>query len=124
MFDVKRVADNRLDIIFSGKLDAEEMKRALNVLVEQSDGIENGTMLFDVIEYYLPSLEAIGIELARLPEMLRFIRKFNKAAVLTDQNWIAKISELEGALIPGLHIKAFTRAQRAEAEAWLNATTA
>ena len=46
--------------------------------------------------------------------------KFKKAAVLTDKNWIQKVSELEGLLIPGLEIKAFDRDQVEEAESWLS----
>jgi hypothetical protein len=82
--------------------------------------IENGKMLFDVIDFHLPSLGAIGIELSRLPEMFRLMKKFDRAAVLSDKTWLKKISEFEGAFFPGLEIKAFNRDQKAEAEAWLS----
>ncbi|SHG07575.1 SpoIIAA-like [Microbulbifer donghaiensis] len=124
MFTVERAGENRLDIALSGKLDSDDMKRALDELVEKADGIKNGQMLFDVIEYRLPSLAAIAIEFSRLPSMLLFIRQFRKAAVLTDKEWIGKISELEGALIPGLDIKAFGHDQRQQAETWLNSDSA
>ncbi|MFC6635464.1 STAS/SEC14 domain-containing protein [Microbulbifer taiwanensis] len=120
MFKVERAGENRLDITISGKLDSEEMKQALDALVTKSDGIEKGKMLFDIIEYKLPSIGAIGIELSRLPSMLGFIRKFSKAAVLTDEDWIGKTSEMEAALIPGLEIRAFSRSRKADAKAWLN----
>lgn len=119
MFKVTLNGLNRLDIELSGKLNSEEMTTALDELVDKSKHIENGTMLYDVIEFNLPSLGAIGIEFARLPSMFGLMKKFDRAAVLTDKVWIQKISELEGALIPGLEIKAFTREQREEAEAWL-----
>ena len=48
------------------------------------------------------------------------MKRFIRAAVLTDKVWIKKASELEGAIIPGLEIKAFDRDQREEAEAWLS----
>lgn len=124
MFRVERAGDNRLDIAISGKLDSEEMKRALDELVAKSEGIEKGELLVDVIDYSLPSINAIGIEFSRLPLMLRFIRKFSKAAVLTDEDWIGRISELESALIPGLETRAFAHDQRAKAEAWLNSDSA
>ena len=44
---------------------------------------------------------------AKLPQLFRLVRSIDKAAVLTDQGWIKTVSELEGALIPGLEIKAF-----------------
>ena len=52
--------------------------------------------------------------------MSGLIKKFDRAAVLTDKAWLKKVSELEGALFPGLEIKAFDRDQRGEAEAWLS----
>lgn len=120
MFKVTRHGANRLDIEMSGKLDAERMKAALDELTEKSKYISHGKMLYDVIDYHLPTLEAIIIEFSRLPSMFGFIGKFDRAAVLTDKRWLKKMSELEGALIPNLEIRAFSREQREEAEAWLS----
>jgi hypothetical protein len=103
----------------SGKLNAEEMRIALDELVSKSKNIENGKMLYDVIDFHLPSLSAIAIEFSRLPSMFGLFKKFERAAVLADKTWLKKVSELEGALIPGLEIKAFDRNQKGEAEAWL-----
>lgn len=52
--------------------------------------------------------------------MLGLMKKFNRAAVLSDKTWLKKVSELEGLLYPGLEIKAFRRDQKAQAEAWLS----
>ncbi len=119
MFKIERVGPNRLDVQMSGKLDTEHMQIALDELVEKSEGIENGKMLYDVIDYHLPSFGAIKLEFSRMPAMLKMMNKFTKAAVLTDKTWLKVISELEGVLYPGLEIKGFHRDQRAEAEAWL-----
>ena len=51
--------------------------------------------------------------------MFGLMKKFNRAAVLTDKTWVKKVSEFEGILFPGLEIKAFDIDQKAEAEAWL-----
>ena len=119
MFTVTRKGTNRLDIALSGKLDSDEMRSALDELVEKSQPIEHGKMLYDVIDFHLPSLGAIAIEFSRLPSMLNLLKKFDKAAVLADKTWIREISETEGLLFPWLEIKAFTREQRNDAEAWL-----
>lgn len=52
--------------------------------------------------------------------MLGLVRRFRKAAVLTDKTWLKKVSEFEGMLIPGLEIKAFPLDQREAAETWLS----
>jgi hypothetical protein len=120
MFKIMRSGDNRLDIEMSGKLDSEEMRVALDELVSKSKDIEHGTMLYDVVDFHLPSLNAIAIEFSRLPSMLGFITQFDRAAVLTDKTWLKKVSEFEGFLIPGLEIKAFSRDRKTEAEVWLS----
>lgn len=120
MFKVVQNGADRLDIEMSGKLNSEEMKNALDELVDKSKNIENGKMLYDVVDYHLPTLDAIAIEFSRLPSMFGFIKKFNRAAVLTDKAWLKKVSEFEGILIPGLEIKAFSRDQKEQAEAWLS----
>jgi len=120
MLKVIKNGTNRLDIVLSGKLDAKSMTVALDELVSKSEGIENGKMLYTVIDFQLPTLGAIGIEFSRLPSMFGLMKKFNRAAVLTDKTWLKKASEFEGALFPGLEIKAFNMDQKAEAEAWLS----
>ena len=120
MFKVIPNGINRLDIELSGKLNAEDMKIALDDLVSKSKNIENGKMLYEIIDVHLPSFGAIGIEFSRLPAMFGLMKKFDRAAVLTDKTWLKKVSEFEGALYPGLEIKAFNRDQKAEAEDWLS----
>lgn len=120
MFKVLKVGDNRLDIVMSGELTSDEMRTALDELVSKSENIKNGLMLYDVVDYHLPSLGAIVIEFSRLPSMLGWMKKFDRAAVLTDKRWLKKLSEFEGILLPGLEIKAFDRDQRVEADKWLS----
>ena len=119
MFTVKQNGINRLDIELSGKLDTEEMKIALDELVSKSEKIKNGKMLYEIVDFHMPSLGAIAVEFSRLPAMFGLMKKFDRAAVLADKTWIKKVSELEGALFPNLEIKAFNRDQKAEAEEWL-----
>ena len=121
MFIVTPNGPNRVDIEFGGKLDSEEMGSALDELVAKTEGIENGRMLYRVNDFKIPTLGAIVIEFVRLPSMIGLITKFDRAAVIADQSWIQKISEIEGALIPGLEIKAFDPDDEAAAEAWLAA---
>ena len=120
MFKVMLNGTNRLDIELSGKINADDMKIALDDLVSKSKDIKNGKMLYDVIDFQLPTFSAIVVEFSRLPAMLGLIKKFDRAAVLTDKTWLKKVSEFEGALYPGLEIKAFNRDQKTEAESWLS----
>jgi len=119
MFEIIQNGANRLDIKLNGKLDSNAMAIALDKLIRKSEGIENGKMLYVINDFQLPTLGAIGIEFSRLPSMFGLIKKFNRAAVITDKIWLKKASEFEGALIPGLEIKTFNLDQKEVAEAWL-----
>ncbi len=122
MFQVTRSADNRLDIEFSGKLDKEDMNAALDELISKAEGIVHGKMLYRIGDFDFPTLGAIKVELSRTPELFRFARKFVRAAVIADKGWVRKASEIEGALIPGLEVKAFNVDENAKAEAWLESS--
>lgn len=119
MFHVSRRGENRIDIDFSGKLDSQAMRAALDDLLFKSEGISHGRMLYRIGDFDLPTLGAVGVELSRLPHLFRFIRRFDRCAVVAGKEWLRKASEVEGALIPGLTIKAFDLHQEAEASAWL-----
>ncbi|MBO3276380.1 SpoIIAA family protein [Pseudomonas schmalbachii] len=119
MFQVMRNGENRIDVNFAGKLDSSEMRVALDELGKQSEGIEHGRMLYRIGDFQLPTLGAMGVELSRIPQLYRFVRRFDRMAVVADKQWVRKLSEVEGALIPGLQIKSFERDHEAEAEAWL-----
>ena len=119
MFKVTANGINRLDIELSGKLDAEEMKIALNEFIKKAENIKNGTMLYDIIDFHLPSLGAIAVKFSQLLLLFDLMKKFDRVAILTEKTWLRKIGELEGVLFPKLEIKAFTRDKKAAAEAWL-----
>ncbi|MGV8843529.1 MAG: STAS/SEC14 domain-containing protein [Pseudomonas sp.] len=119
MFHVTRNGDKRLNVEFSGTLDSDEMRVALDQLSKKSEGIEHGLMLYKIGDFALPSLGVIGVELSRIPQLFRLVRRFDRMAVVAGKEWVRKASEIEGVLIPGLQIKAFDLTQEAQAEAWL-----
>lgn len=120
MVTVDRAGEKRLNVSLSGQLDTEGMVAVLDALLENAEGIEDGCLLFDVVDYHLPSFGAIAVDLWRLPHVLGFIRRFSRIAVLADQTWLQAMSEWEGRLIPGLSIKAFKRSEKVVANLWLD----
>lgn len=119
MFHVTRIGDKRIDVDFSGKLDSSEMRFALDELLRKSEDISHGHMLLRIGDFDVPTLGAMGVELARIPQLFRFIRRFDRCAVVSSKEWLRKASEIEGALFPGLTIKAFDELQNTEAHNWL-----
>ncbi len=119
MFTVTRNGTNRLDIELGGKLDSEGMKLALDDLLAKSEDISNGRMLYRIRDFDFPSLGALAVEFSRLPKLFGLLKHFDRVAVIAGQSWIRNASEIEGALIPGIDIKAFEPGDEAAAEAWL-----
>ena len=121
MFTIKKHSGHRLDIALSGKVETEQMTKALDNLIELSQGVEHGTMMYKISDFSLPSLGAIGVEMARLPQLFGLLSKFDKCAVLSDSSWLRTAAAVEGALFPGIDIKAFEMDEAEAAETWLAA---
>lgn len=119
MHRITRSAPDRLDLEFDGPIDRDGMRALLDELLRASEGLEHGRMLYRIRDFEWPSLGAMGEEIARMPEMLRLARRFERIAVLADEGWIRGFSRVEGALMPGLELRAFEMADEDRAEAWL-----
>lgn len=119
MTTITRVADNRLDIDLNGRINEDEMRRIVDELLEKSEGMSHGQMLYTISDFKMPTVGALAVEFSRLPKMFRLLDRFDRCAVVTDVNWVRTWAEIEGVFIPGLKIKAFEADEVVAAEAWL-----
>ena len=120
MLKITKLSADRVDIELSGTLDADSMRTALDELIEKSENVSNGRMLYKITDFSLPTLGAIGVEMTRLPKLFGLLGKFDKCAVLSDSNWLRKAAVVEGAIFPGIDIKSFEMDELDAAEAWLD----
>lgn len=119
MLKITKLSDNRLDLEFEGTLDGDGMRVAMDELLEKSQDVRNGRMLYRIGEFKIPTLGALAVEFSMLPKLFGLLGKYDKCAVLSDSDWIRKATEIEGALIPGLEIRSFTLGEEESAEQWL-----
>ena len=119
MLEINLMGENRIDINFAGKIDSETMATMLDRLLELGEQFERGNMLYRIGDFQMPTLGALGVEFARLPKLLKFLGKIDKIAVLCDKEWLQKIAEVEGKLIPGLDMKSFDLDDEDDALEWL-----
>ena len=119
MLKITKPSANRVDIELSGKIDSEEMARGLDDLLEKSQDVNSGIMLYRIVSFAFPDMGAIAVEMARIPKLFGLLGRFDRCAVLSDAAWIRTAAEIEGALFPGIDIKAFDLDDDAAAEAWL-----
>lgn len=123
MLKITKVAPDRIDIDLQGNIDAVEMATSLDRLVAEAAEITNGKMLYRISDFEMPSLGALAVEFSRLPSLLGLLHSFDRCAVLCDAQWLRKIAELEGAILPGLDIKAFPFDADKKAVDWLDRVT-
>ena len=119
MLTVRKPAPNRIDLTLDGKLDTDDMVAGLDALVAALEGVEHGVMLYRIRNFTMPTLGAISAEMMNLPAIWGMVSRLDRCAVISDTGWIRTAAEIEGAVIPGLAIKAFPPEEVAEAEAWL-----
>ncbi len=124
MFNVFRVAADRVDLEIDGRLDREAMAALLDAFVERSADVGSGVLLVRIRDVDLPTLGAMAVELSRLPTLLRTVRRFARIAIVADAAWIRRVGELEGALIPGVDIRGFAPTDAGDAQAWLGSARA
>lgn len=124
MLTVTKPSANRLDLELSGTLNADQMRAALDSLIEQSQGITQGKMFYKVLDFDMPTMGALAVEFQHLPKLMSLVGKFDKCAVLSDTAWIRTAAEIEGAIILSLEIKSFPIASAKAAEEWLEGAAA
>ena len=121
MLTITKPGPNRIDIDLSGRISAEQMAEGLDDLLDKSQDVNEGVMLYRITSFAFPDFGAIAVEMARMPKLFALLGRFDRCAVLSDAVWIRTAAEVEGALFPGIDIKAFDLDDVAAAEAWLNA---
>ncbi|MEO9900503.1 STAS/SEC14 domain-containing protein [Nisaea sp.] len=121
MIKITKTAPNRIDMEFDGTaIDEDTMRSAIEELIEKSEGIEHGQLLYRLHHFPWPSLSAIAVKLEYLPKLFGLLGTFDRCAVLSDEAWLRKVADIEGALIPGLEIKGFELDQTNTANCWLD----
>jgi len=119
MLTITKPEANRIDIELSGRVSSDEMAQGLDDLLEKSQDVNAGVMLYRISSFAFPDLAAIAVEMARLPKLFGLLGRFDRCAVLSDAAWIRTTAEVEGALFPGIDIKGFDLGDEQSAEAWL-----
>ena len=85
MIKITKTAANRIDMEFNASsIDEETMRAAIEELIEKSDGIEHGHLLYRLHHFPWPSLGAMAVKLEHLPELFKLLGKFDRCAVLSD----------------------------------------
>lgn len=121
MLRIAAPVPNRIDLHLSGPLDADQMRDGLEALFAAADRVEDGLLYYEIADFQWPDFGAIAVKLGQLPQLFRLLGRFRRMVIVSDAAWIRRAAALEGALLPGIEIKAFPQNATAQAEAWLTA---
>ncbi len=120
MLKTTRISADRIDVDLSGALDSIEMAAGLDHLIAEAADMTHGKMLYRISDFEMPTLSALAVEFGHLPSLFGLLSKIDKCAVLCDTSWMRSLAEFEGAILPGLEIKAFPMDAEPAALAWLD----
>ncbi len=118
-FSAKLDAPDLVVMGMSGSMDAVAMEVALEMLVPVMEEMVHGGALIRASNVEWPTLGAIGVELRHWGQMMAFIRKIDRVAILSDQAWLKHAAAVESALIPNLVIHSFALDEEETARRWL-----
>lgn len=111
-FQLPRVVGMRI----SGKIDEPELSKIFEAIKEK---LEHSEKLGIYVE-----LESFGgISWDALIEDLKFglphIKRFDKKAVVSDEDWMGKMVEFADKIFSGIQIRHFTLEEKEEAKKWV-----
>ncbi|HIF74474.1 MAG TPA: STAS/SEC14 domain-containing protein [Porticoccaceae bacterium] len=76
---------DRVNIEFTEMQDAEAMVTALDELFLHSKNIEQGKKLYRIKKLHWQPIDGIMVELSKLPELFKLMRKVDRIAVVTEK---------------------------------------
>lgn len=108
--------DNVVGYRIRGKIDADDFDR-IAAFIEQQLKTHDKLRVFAEID----SIEGMSLEafLKDLKFSFKNYNRFEKAAVITNKDWLRKIVEIEDKLFPGIEMKFFPIAEKEEAMEWI-----
>lgn len=119
MLTLTPLSDRALEIVAEGRLEREDVPRAMDQLLGMIDRAGKVDLLVDV--HGVPSfgLDVIAEEMKYIPDLFRLVRGMDRVAVVADSALIRALTQIESALIPGISYEVYERDGAAYARAWI-----
>ena len=120
--------NNHIELTLNGKISSNDMNNLLDewmqatasmVQANPNTELQNATLLYRINDFAMPSFSAVMTEMKRMPELWATMKYFGKMAVISEQQWLQKVAEIEGFMIPSLDIKGFNPDEESAAKIWL-----
>ncbi|RPE81884.1 STAS/SEC14 domain-containing protein [Vulcaniibacterium tengchongense] len=103
---------------FTGTLTGADYDRCIAELEARLGGYRRIGLYVDLTGFTGLTAEALGKDLRYALGKFGEYHRFARGAVITEREWMARVSEFAGVFFPGTEIRAFAPGERAEAMAW------
>jgi len=118
MLEIMPAPDGVVAMRVSGRLDKADIDRSIEA-VEVALAQHARIALFAEVSVAGISPEALWRDLSYGLGKLTELNRFPRTAIVTEQDWVRWITQAEGALLPGVDMRAFREAERESAWSWI-----
>jgi hypothetical protein len=119
MISYTSLSPRALEAVVEGRVTKEDVRAAFARMGELMDANDKVDMLANVRAGVHIELAAIGEEMRHLSQVGRMLAKMDRVALVADPAWIRAIGRIESHLLPSIDYRIFTRAEAAEARAFV-----
>lgn len=118
MIAIHRPAPRRLDVVVRGTLDEDAVRGGAD---ELRDALEEGTaLLLDLREFDGMTVGGLARDLAESLHLVGRLARCRRIALVAAERWLRAAGRVDGALLPGVEVRAFDVDGIDEARAWLD----
>ena len=119
MISYRSLSPRALEAVVEGRVTKEDVREAFARMGSLMDANDKVDMLADVRAGVHIELAAIGEEMRHLSQVGRMLAKMDRVALVADPAWIRAVARVEAHLLPSIDYRVFTRAEEAEARAFV-----
>ena len=119
MITYTSLSPRALEAVIEGRVTKEDVRGAFDRMGALMDAAPKVDMLADVRAGVHIELAALGEEMRHLSQVGRLLGQMDRVALVADPAWVRVIGRIEAHLLPSIDYRVFTRAQEAEARAFV-----
>ncbi len=118
MLEVLPAAAHVVAMRVSGRIDTDDIERGI-AAVDEALAHQDRIALFVEIAMSGMSPGALARDLGYGLRHLRELHRFARMAVVTEQDWVRRIVQIQGRVLPQIEIRTFALGERDEALTWV-----
>ena len=104
-----------------GQITADDVGRAIRLIETRLQEHEPVSLIIEVGDVKAVTVAAMVEDLRHGLGQIRHLGRYHRVALVAAQGWLRAAAQVEGAVLPGVEVRAFTPAEQIDATAWASA---